>query len=75
MTRAAFAMSCLANPEKQLNRLARRAVHSPFVRNVVESLAGRVMVRFVLQFLQVSAGQSIGHDDAACLPDIPFELV
>src|SRR6516225_12078717 len=27
---AAFAMSCLANPEKQLNRLARRAVHSPF---------------------------------------------
>ena len=28
----------------QLNRLARRAVHSPFVRNVVESLAGRVMV-------------------------------
>src|SRR6516165_5484306 len=44
MTRAAFAMSRLANPEKQLNRLARRAVHSPFVRNVVESLAGRVMV-------------------------------
>lgn len=27
----------------QLNRLARRAVHSPFVRDVVESLAGRVM--------------------------------
>jgi hypothetical protein len=44
MTRAAFAMSRLANPEKQLNRLARRAVHPPFVRNVVESLAGRVMV-------------------------------
>jgi trehalose 6-phosphate synthase len=28
----------------QLNRLARRAVHSPFVRDVVESLAGRVML-------------------------------
>lgn len=28
----------------QLSRLARRAVHSPFVRNVVESLAGRVMI-------------------------------
>ena len=28
----------------QLNRLARRAVHSPFVRDVVESLAGRVMI-------------------------------
>jgi len=27
----------------QLNRLARRAVHSPFVRDVVESLAGRIM--------------------------------
>jgi trehalose 6-phosphate synthase len=28
----------------QLNRLARRAVHSPFVREVVDSLAGRVMI-------------------------------
>ena len=28
----------------QLSRLARRAVHSPFVRDVVESLAGRVMI-------------------------------
>jgi trehalose 6-phosphate synthase len=28
----------------QLSRLARRAVHSPFVREVVESLAGRVMI-------------------------------
>jgi trehalose 6-phosphate synthase len=28
----------------KLNRLARRAVHSPFVRDVVESLAGRVMI-------------------------------
>lgn len=28
----------------QLNRLARRAVHSPFVRDVVESLADRVMI-------------------------------
>ena len=28
----------------QLNRLARRAVHSPCVRDVVESLAGRVMI-------------------------------
>jgi trehalose 6-phosphate synthase len=28
----------------QLNRLARRAVHSPFVRDVVESLGGRVMI-------------------------------
>jgi trehalose 6-phosphate synthase len=29
---------------EQLNRLARRAVHSPFVRGVVESLAGRTMI-------------------------------
>jgi len=29
---------------EKLNRLARRAVHSPFVRDVVESLAGRVMI-------------------------------
>jgi trehalose 6-phosphate synthase len=28
----------------QLQRLARRVVHSPFVRDVVESLAGRVMI-------------------------------
>jgi trehalose 6-phosphate synthase len=28
----------------QLNRLARRAVHSPFVRGVVESLAGHFMI-------------------------------
>jgi trehalose 6-phosphate synthase len=28
----------------QLNRLARRALHSPFVRDVAESLAGRVMI-------------------------------
>ena len=28
----------------QLNRLARRAIHSAFVRNVVESLAGRAMI-------------------------------
>lgn len=28
----------------QLQRLARRAVHSPFVRGVVESLAGRLMI-------------------------------
>ena len=28
----------------QLNRLARRAIHSPFVRGVVESLAGRDMI-------------------------------
>jgi trehalose 6-phosphate synthase len=28
----------------KLNRLARRAVHSPFVRDVVESLSGRVMI-------------------------------
>jgi trehalose 6-phosphate synthase len=28
----------------QLNRLSRRAVHSPFVREVVESLAGRIMI-------------------------------
>jgi trehalose 6-phosphate synthase len=28
----------------QLNRLARRSVHSPFVRGVVESLADRVMI-------------------------------
>jgi trehalose 6-phosphate synthase len=28
----------------QLNRLARRAIHSPFVRDVVESLAGLVMI-------------------------------
>jgi hypothetical protein len=31
--------------------------------------------RFIFQFLPVSAGQSIGHDDAACLRDIAFELV
>jgi trehalose 6-phosphate synthase len=29
---------------EKLNRLARRAVHSPFVRDVVESLAGRGMI-------------------------------
>src|SRR5260370_39478257 len=28
----------------ELNRLARRAVHSPFVREVVDSLAGRIMI-------------------------------
>ena len=27
-----------------LNRLARRALHSPFVRDVVDSLAGRAMI-------------------------------
>jgi hypothetical protein len=30
---------------------------------------------FYLQFLPVNAGQSIGHDDAACLWDTVFELV
>jgi hypothetical protein len=29
----------------------------------------------VYQFLPVSAGRSIGHDDAACLRDIASELV
>jgi hypothetical protein len=42
-------------------RLLRSSVHS----------AGS----FIFQFLPVSAGQSIGHDDAACLRDIAFELV
>jgi hypothetical protein len=27
------------------------------------------------QFLAVSDGQSIGHDDTACLRDMAFELV
>jgi hypothetical protein len=30
---------------------------------------------FIFQFLPVSAGQSIGHDDAACLRNMAFELV
>jgi hypothetical protein len=30
---------------------------------------------FIFQFVPVSAGQSIGHDDAAGLRDIAFELV
>ena len=42
-------------------RLLRSSVHSP--------------AAFSFQFLPVSAGQSIGHDDAAGLRDIAFELV
>jgi hypothetical protein len=30
---------------------------------------------FIFQFLPVSAGQSLGHDDAACLRDVAFEFV
>ena len=49
-------------------------IPDPFRRQLRSSLPQRQQL-LIFQFLPVSAGQSVGHDDAACRRDIAFELV